>query len=277
MKTRLLFSGVVMLGLGLLAACSLTPQTPEPLPTLTPLPSQTASPTVVWFPPTDTPTPIPTQEVMPTPDQRPGLGQVLATDTFTAPSGWQTRSTTLGSIAYGKEELTLAIPGPKTSLISMREDLSYDNFYLELTASANLCRGADAYGLLVRASGPFNGYRLLASCDGQLRMERIRNGQAVPLQDWTPSGQVPPGAPGSVRLGIWAYNTEIRVFANDVYQFSVTDPVWRGGTLGVYARTAADSPVSVNFTQLEVRSLTVQPTLPPPTPTPTERPKQKGS
>ena len=44
------------------------------------------------------------------------------------------------------------------------------------------------------------------------------------------------------RLGVYAQGAELRVFINDVYQFSVKDPVWSSGTLGVFARSSATRP-----------------------------------
>ena len=143
--------------------------------------------------------------------------------------------------------------------------------YLEITASAALCRGDDQYGLLLRAGSGFNNYRLLANCAGQLRMERLRGGEIALMQDWTSSGELPKGGLLPVRIGIWSLGSEQRIFVNDVYQFSVRDPVYADGQVGVFARSAADTPLTVSFSDLTVHSLNPA-AIPTPTPRPTATP-----
>jgi hypothetical protein len=187
------------------------------------------------------------------------MGPVLLTDAFSQPGLWQTLKTKAGSIDYGKDELTIAIAAPKTVLASLREGPDLDNFYLEITSTASLCRGQDAYGLLLRAASGKDHYRFVINCSGQLRVERIKNSQMLPILDWTPSGQVPPGSPLILRLGVWAVGDEMRFFVNDFYQFSVRDPVWRTGKLGVFARSGGETAVSVSFSDLAVRSVDYRP------------------
>jgi hypothetical protein len=72
------------------------------------------------------------------------------------------------------------------------------------------------------------------------------------MQPPTPSGDAPPGAPGEVRIGLWAVGDEMRLFLNDRYQFTLTDPVSPAGAFGVFARAAGDTPVSVTFSDFKV-------------------------
>jgi hypothetical protein len=245
----------------LLSAC-LPTRTPEPSPeaisllsTATSQPSLT--PTVVWFPPTATYTPIPTRAVTPTPDRKPGIGEQLLSDDFTDAKPWQLGRTAEGSLALGKGELTIAIASPKAYLFSVRQEPVLDDFYAEITASPNLCRGLDEYGILVRFSAPASYYRFSLSCDGQVRLDRVVSGQASSPQTWLPSGTAPPGAPSSSVLGVWAVGNEMRFFVSGEYQFSVTDPVLPSGRLGVFARSAGDTAVTVNFSSLVVYQVSV--------------------
>lgn len=197
------------------------------------------------------------------------MGKLVFTDSFTPDSEWQLQQNNAGSVAYGNHELTLAIRQPKGTLSSLNRDLYLSDFYLEVTANPSLCREADAYGLLLRASTPADGYRLLFSCNGQMRLERIKNSKLVILQDWTPSGQVPPGSPALLRIGVWALRDELRFFINDFYQFSASDTIWRGGGFGFYARSAGENVLTVNFSNLRVYSLNPQEVPPTETLTPT--------
>lgn len=227
------------------------PPTLTPTVTLTPLPSAT----IIWFPATPTFTPFPTREIIPTQDYHPGLGEVLLEDHFDDPGSWTTSRTAVGSVAFGQEELTLAVASQRGSLLSLRSAPQVDNFYLEMDALPSLCRPGDIYGLLLRASSAIDTYRLAVNCDGQLRMERLKNGQVVVLQDWVTSGQVFPGGMMRLRLGAWAFEDELRVFVNDEYHFAVRDPVWASGQVGVFARSSGETPLTVNFSHLLVRSL----------------------
>lgn len=204
---------------------------------------------------------MPTQAVQPTVDEKPGLAAELLADDFTDPTQWSTGLTAAGSVAFGDQELTLAVSQPKGSLLSLRKTPFPGDFYLVLSVDLSLCRDGDAYGLLLRASSPADYYRFVISCSGQLRLERLKNSQLAILQDWIPSGQVPAGSPLLLRLGVWAAGSEMRFFINDEYQFSARDPVFTGGALGVFARAASDTPVTVSFSDLHVYALSPFPSL----------------
>ena len=60
---------------------------------------------------------------------------------------------------------------------------SYQNFYLSVEASPSLCRGEDVYGVLFRLNSQWDYYRFLVRCDGYARVERVRSGQTVLMQD----------------------------------------------------------------------------------------------
>jgi hypothetical protein len=268
--------GLILLAL---AGCLPDPATPAALlPTATATITPTVTATIVWFPATATFTPAPTQEQQPTPDLRPALGSILLEDPFFDKTHWPTSRTEAGSVAYGVSDLTLAVSQAKAMLVSMRKGPALDNFYLKIDVQPGLCSGEDEYGLLLRASSAQDFYRLLVTCSGRIRLERLKGGRVLPLQDWLPSGQLPPGGLMRSTLQVWAQGADLRVFINDVYQFSVRDPVWASGMIGVFARSAGDLPLTVSFSNLVVYQAgpaRLLPTLTPtiqPTPTSTRRP-----
>jgi len=69
------------------------------------------------------------------------------------------------------------------------------------------------------------------------------------------SGAVPPGAPSSSRLGVWAEGKEMRFYINNEFQFSVSDPSLVSGTIGVFIRSAGENAVTVSFSDLVVREI----------------------
>jgi hypothetical protein len=248
----LLLSGSVISGC--LAAAELTQASSTQAP-LVPTHTLNPTPTIVWFPPTPTFTPFPTQVVTPTAEMRTSLGQVLFSDNFSSTLNWSLPSTDEGTVAIDNGELSIAIPEDKAYIYAIRLKPQLDNFYIEITASPSLCAGLDEYGLLLRFTSPSNYDRLSLTCDGQVRFDRISAGTASALQAWMISGAFPPGAPGNTRLGVWAVRDELRVFINDIYQFSVRDPVSTSGSFGVYARSTGANSLTVLFSNLVVRQV----------------------
>lgn len=157
-----------------------------------------------------------------------------------------------GNIALGKSELSLGVTQPRGYLYSLRQETALGNFYLEVVASPSICRAADEYGLLLRYASPGSFYRYGLNCRGEGRVDRIINGDASSAQPPTPHGAIPPGAPSTSRLGVWALGKELRFYVNRTFLFSVRDPVLLLGGLGFYARAASEDPMSVNFSGLEV-------------------------
>ena len=222
-------------------------------PSATPTLTSTPTPTIVWFPPTPTRPPLTLQTVAPTATPFVESGEVILTDSFNSPTDWQTQRSAAGSVAFGKNEITVAISSPKTSLSSLREGVILEDFYMEITANPSLCRGSDSYGVLFRAATTQDGYRFALACTGQVRLERLKGGRTTALTAWLPSGQVPPGSPLIIRLGVWVKGKEIRLFVNGIEQLRMNDPVWTSGGVGVFARSAGESPLTVNYSNMVIR------------------------
>jgi hypothetical protein len=237
----------------LLAAC--TPAAMEAIPTASATLTTTATPTIQWFPATRTPTALVTVPVLPTPEQRPGVGELLLQDDFSNAENWQIMRNENGSAAIANQEMTIAISSPEGQMSSLRLSPVLDDFYMEITASPSLCRQADSYGIIARATGDPVYYRFVVSCGGLVRLERVKFGEYTILLDWMPSGQVPAGAPTSLRLGVWALGEEMRFFVDGVYQFNTTGVNPLDGLIGVFARSGGENAVTVSFSELEVYSL----------------------
>lgn len=235
------------------------------LVTNTPIPATETPPptsTIVWFPPSATPTPQLLTTKAPTPEMRPGLGTDLLTDDFSDPFNWETATSNEASAEIEGNRLTLAAQ-TQIYMTSLRRDLLIDNYYAEITAQPSLCKGEDSYGILIRANGG-SYYRFALACNGTVRAERVSNSVKLVLQPPLPSGDAPPGAPGTVRIGIWAVGKEMRLFLNGRFQFNINDPSFPIGTLGVFVRSAGDTPVVVSFSELVIQEVNF--VLPTPTP-----------
>lgn len=238
----------------LLISCAANISTLDATETPTAAPSPT--PTVVWFPATETPSPFPIILPSPTEDLRPSQAEIIFQDDFEEQEDWSVVSGNQGSAMVVNGRLTLALSDPDAFLFTTRQSPVFGNFYLEITASPKLCRGTDEYGLLVRVTGALEYYRFSLSCDGRARVDRFYNGTVTSVVSWTANGVIPTAVPSSVRLGVWALKEEIRFFVNDQFLFTVRDPLLYVGTVGVFVRTAGETPVTVSFSELVVRGLT---------------------
>ncbi len=252
-----------------LAACS--GLFPLPTPTVT-LPPPTETPTILWFPPTNTPTALPAPTRLPTAEPLPGVGELLFADDFSDASLWNVADSGRASAQVQDGRLTLGLDhGPQT-IASLRSGPMLGDFYAEVIASLNLCSGKDQYGLLFRASAINIAYRFVLTCEGNIRLERLRGGAPEVMQNWMMSAAAPRGSPSVVKIGVWMAGAEMRFLLNDSFQFSLRDPVLRNGTLGFFAYADGGTPMVVSFAALKVYAVSYVSPTPSLTPSHTPRP-----
>jgi len=249
-----------------LSGCSalFSESTPFEIPTETSTPVLTA--TTVWFPPTVAPTLFVAPTVQPTVNLLEEVGSLTLSDNFTDTALWQVGEKPSGSVEYSSDRLTIAIQQPQGILFSFRPSPILQDAYVEITTSISLCIGDDSYGMLFRASSIQDFYRLLINCNGLIRLERVRNGVVNVLTDWTSSSQLSAGAPLTLKLGVWMHGTTFRVFIHNAFQFEANDDAFSSGWLGVFARSAGNTSVTVNFSDLQVYELSASSSTPIATP-----------
>ena len=230
--------------------------TPEMLPP-TPTVSETGipTPTIDWFPATPTPTFIPsltpTLEII-IEGQQQGIQELLVNDEFSDPALWQTSQSSFGNVAFGNQNLTLAVADQDRSLTSLSQHELIPNFYLEITIQTSLCQPQDQVGLNFWYQSPSDFYRLLINCSGQYRLELIQEGQNFVVHDWEAATQIQPGAPASNRIGIWVYQGQLALYFNDSFQIEERVALDRSGGLSVFARTIQGSALTVKFSDLQI-------------------------
>lgn len=237
------------------AGCDiLLPAGPLP-PTATPTQTLTPTPTIDWFPATPTPTLIPIASPTPQPtlpDTREGVTELLVSDDFTDANLWNTPQSTSGNVAFGNQNLTLAVAQKGATLVSISQHPLAANFYLEFTAETNLCQTDDQYGVIFWRLSEGDYYRLLLTCDGQYRLEVVQNGVTVVVHDWEMAGHMQPNAPASNRIGLWAREGQFQLYINDTFQFEERVASERSGELGVFARAVSGSPMTVRISDLQI-------------------------
>lgn len=255
LNIRLLRRTFVLLAMTLTSCSSLdnliATSTPIIL-TETPLPTST----IVWFPPTATSTlGVDSINKTPTADAEMilDLGSIILEDDFSDESLWDIASSDQATSAINNNRLILSAQSG-IYMLSLRHEIILSDYYVEITAQPSLCKGEDHYGLLIRASNATY-FRFVLACDGTVRAERYSSGTRLILQQPEASGDVPRGAPGEVRIGVWAYDKEMRLFLNGRFQFSIIDPSFPSGTIGVFVRSEGETPVVVSFKDLIVQEI----------------------
>lgn len=258
----------------ILSACSGFAPAATSTPTIE-LPTLTPTATINWFPATATLTPFPTQPSTPTPETIPGLGALIFTDNFSQPDLWNPSPSNTGNSIINNGLLTLTIPDGLAvgAVTTLRNAPILSDFYVQITARLGLCRGKDQYNLLFRVNSPADFYRFTLTCDGEMRLERVVSGKPFVIKDWTHSPDAPLGAPGEVKISVFAAGQDLRFFLNDHFQFNISDHILSQGGLGVSIRSDSGNSMTVSFSKLSVyavASLTNTPlfiSLPTSTPT----------
>ena len=237
------------------SACNLLVKENTPIPTAIISIENEPTATIDWFPATATPTQRTTSQPEPSPttfNPKEALGELIFEDDFSKTNLWQTSKTVSGNTVYGESSLSLAVAGNKSNLTSLSPYTLPQDFFLELSASVSLCQYGDQYGILFWHLSSGDTYRLVVTCDGRLRLELISGSGGTVLQDWTYASRMIPGAPAEHLIGIWVWNGVIYIFINGVSQFEVKTTTDRSGGLGVYARAAGDTAMTVGISQLKV-------------------------
>ncbi len=227
--------------------------TPESSPTYTIALEPTA--TIDWFPRTPTPsqTPIITPQVTSQPENLPpGISKELIRDDFSDTNLWTTIESPAGNIAFGNNMLSLAVAGSKGTLVSISKHFLPSDFYMEMTVNVALCSDGDQYGISFWRVGDAESHRLLLTCEGNLRLEKLDSGSGAVLHDWERISRFMPGSPAQHRIGIWASQGEIRIFINGNYQISAKTTKDLSGGLGVNARAGGDNAETIVFSDLVI-------------------------
>ncbi|NPA93349.1 MAG: hypothetical protein GXO56_06690 [Chloroflexi bacterium] len=253
---------LVLLGIGLaLGGCWQAPAE-EPRITVWPSPSPVASltpsPVVTWFPPTSTPTPLPPTPIpTPTPDLKMGLGRLILAFPFADPALWRSPTPYAGHYGLSDGVLTVTVTAPRGAMVVLhREARAYD-FYLEVEAEPQICRGEDAYGVVFRsASGGARYYRFGLNCQGEAFLDVVQGSLPIPQEGPVLAG-VPAGAPIRTRLSVRAQGKTMTFAVNGQVLFTAQDdfPAYGSTGFGVFARAAGDEGMSVVFRDLVVYAL----------------------
>lgn len=253
--TRIIFSLFSLSMLLVFAGCDLL-ATPEPLPptstmTNTPLPS----PTIDWFPDTPTPTLIAIASPTPQPTMEgalAGITELNVDDNFTDEALWLTPQSGSGNVAFGTENLSLAVARLDATLTSLSQHILPPDFYLEITVQTSLCEPLDRFGILIWHESNTDFYRLTVNCAGQYRLELVQGGQNFVVHDWESAAQMALAAPATNRLALWVHEGQLQFYINDVFQFEERIAQDRSGAMGLFARTVLGQAMTVRFSDLQI-------------------------
>jgi len=245
---------VILLAPIIMSGCNTPDSNPTPTPQLLPTETPLPTATIDWFPRTATPTLyVPDATATPVPTMiNPGYTSVLVENAFTDPKSWSIGRSKQGNVTLEDESLILAIPGPRSELISLSTFRLPAEFFLETTVDISLCSTDDAYGIIFWRFSEMGTYTFLVNCQGQFRLERQLNSTSAVIADWTFGSRIQPGSPSQHTISIWAEDGTLRFFVDGTPQYEMTTRSSLRGNLGLIARSTSDLPETVIFSKLRV-------------------------
>jgi hypothetical protein len=223
-----------------------TPQTGGGGPTPT-----TGSPTA----PATATVPVGPTFTPPATDPRTKLGAATSTDPMDAPDKWvwPTGANDFTSISFGNGVMSLT---GLTQDSGWRLPLTQNapNMYIEMTARPTGCtnKDRDNYGIIFRVpvfKEADRGYLFGVSCDGYFALWKWDGkvdpkGKATMLSLWKKNAAIASGPEQTNRLGVYAYDDRLILYANGVLLGEARDSTYTSGSFGVFV-----NPDSVkNFT-----------------------------
>lgn len=246
----------MLVGLLLISAiaCQAQPEsTPQATATVSE-PTLEPTATIDWFPRTPTPLPAASPTPMAVVVTKPVVSDedVIAQDDFSDETLWQISSGTAGTIAYGENELTLAVGGGKQSLSSLSKHNLPTDYYLEVNLDTLMCSDGDQYGLILWNNSQSGTFRLWLNCEGMVKLDRVLPSGTSQLVTWQSGRKLQPGSPANHRLGVWSKEGTLEIYVEETLQFSYTLHAKPEGVLGVIAQTASDLPMTIRISQLEI-------------------------
>jgi len=181
------------------------------------------------------------------------LGSPTWTDNFDSDSGYWP----LGEDAVITYELSngkLVMTGNQITGDQWRMNAQpgVKNLYLEVTfQTGDKCSGKDSYGIIIRSTDTGDdvfdsGYVFTFSCDGMYRLYRMDNGTFVSLLNWTASSDIKTGQNATNKMGFFAEDQLIKLYANGNRLAQVSDSGHERGKWGLVIRAKETSGFEVS-------------------------------
>ncbi|MBN1265416.1 MAG: hypothetical protein JXA25_07980 [Anaerolineales bacterium] len=228
---------------------SLTTATPESTITLTPSPTfviPTAAPTSTW-------TPGPT--LTPTADIFTSVGTLLFQDDFEGSTGWSLSQDQLGAASISDDKLTLVASRPKVFRIAASPAAAPENFFIQISAYAELCRPGDVYGIVFRYSSDQEHLRFLMNCSGAASVTSVQQGRSFTLVPETDTYAALSGQRIPNTMGIIARGSIYTFYINQIEVFQVKETQLLGTGFGVIVRTDENDLATVSFDNIRLYTL----------------------
>jgi hypothetical protein len=260
----LLVNAVIML---ILSSCLgtgavLSTATPDLAITLAPSPTFVIPSAI----PTSTNTPGPT--LTPTADLLADAGEILFSDSFDNPAGWNLSRDSNGAASVSDGKLSLVSSRPSTVRIATASFVTPENFFLTVSAHTEICRPGDAYGIVVRYTSDLEQLRFLLNCDGSASVVSVEQGNGFTLVPRTESFAALPGSRVTNTLSVRSLNDNFTFFINGVEVAQVKETRLRGTSVGAIIRTHESELATILFDDFQVLKLTAAATEATTTPTP---------
>ena len=140
-------------------------------------------------------------------------------------------------------------------MLVLLNDATAYNFYMAVETQPQVCRGNDAYGIVLRStSGAGRYYRFGLTCQGEAFVELVEGQVPVAKVRPQPAG-VPAGALVRSRLSVRAEGKMLHFAVNGQVLFTLRDdlPAYERNHVGFFARATGEEGVIVRFHGLVLR------------------------
>lgn len=261
MNSRIMLQPATILLLTMLAAisafssgCLSTSEEPLPSPSAQ-TPTITASPTfnIPSAEPTSTRTPSPS--LTPTPDYLSDLGTLLFADTFDTPGDWILGEDQSGAASLSDGRLSLVISKPSSVRTAAAPATAPEDFFVTVTAQAEICRPGDEFGLVVRYASDSEHLRFLMDCDGSVSAVIVEEGSWLTLVPTTPSIATLPGTHISNELSVRCQDSIYTFIINGIEVLQVKETRLQRTGVGVILRSDSSDLSTVYFDDFRLFNL----------------------
>jgi hypothetical protein len=255
-------TSIVILAGGFLSGCRIEPLAPteELSPTLTPTAEQPLASLLPTLDEVTPGTPAPTATLTPM-ITRPAaaVARIFYDALDNNSSGWTLPKSQDGSAAFSNGWLVFTVGTPYTSLSSILPRDFPSDVYIEVTVQTILCgAGVDTFGIIFRDEDDHS-YRYAVTCRGRLRMERFTGNTLDGASAWQDTLGLLQGAPATNQISVLLQGTTFRFFVNGAEVFSIHDPVSGSGGVGLFVESEKSQMLSVGFDNLAVYSVASSP------------------
>ncbi len=132
------------------------------------------------------------------------------------------------------------------------------DFYIEMEVNSGACEGADAYGMILRASAhgePTHGYLIGFTCDGKIFAKRLvatTPYTAISILNPTESDLIYAGKNRINILGVKMVGNTIEIYPNRAYFTTIVDNTFAYGRFGIFVKAGPTENYTYSVNEIRI-------------------------